>query len=174
MRKCLFLLLVGMILQLTSISSHAGVLIKLKTGRAISGEHYQVEGNGVLLYLDSGTVRIPKADIESIVVTKAEIRKDKKEETKEENKDIALSHEKGKPGEDLSTGKEGNDSYIKRKLEIGERLEEAKKAYFSASEKYEKDNAREKMISISRELFSLQEEVTKRNNEVVPEWFKEN
>jgi hypothetical protein len=30
------------------------------------------------------------------------------------------------------------------------------------------------MISISKELFSLQEEVTRRNNGILPEWWKEN
>jgi len=174
MRKCLFLLLVGMILQLTSISSYAGVLVKLKSGRGISGEHYQVEGNQIVLYLDIGTVRIPKAEVQSIVVTKTGIREDNKEETKIESKAIALNPEKQKAGEHLSTEKEGTDSNIKKKFEMRERLEEAKKAYFNASEKSDKDEAREKMIAISKELFSLQEEVSKRNNGIVPEWFKEN
>ena len=174
MKKCLFLLLVGMTLQLSSIGSYAGCLVKLRTGRSISGEHYQVEGNRILLYLGSGTVRIPRAEVQSIVVTKEEIREDQKEETKVENKDVTLSPGKEKTGEHLPIGKDGTDSYIKKKLEIGESLEEAKKAYFNAYEKSEKDNAREKMISISRELFSLQEEVAKGNNGIVPEWFKEN
>jgi len=173
MRRCLLLSLIGIILQLTSISSYAGCLVKLKNGREISGEHYRVEGSRILLYLDSGTVRIPKDDVQSVLVVKTEIIEDKKEEPREENKNIALSL-KGKSKEGVAIAKQEIATYIKRKAEIGERLQEAKKAYFNALEKSEKETARERMISISKELFSLQEEVTTRSNGIVPEWLNGN
>ena len=66
------------------------------------------------------------------------------------------------------------ESYIQRKAELRERLEEAKNVYFAATEKTEKDWARQKMISASRELFSLEAEVKGKHNGSLPDWWKEN
>jgi hypothetical protein len=55
-----------------------------------------------------------------------------------------------------------------------ERLEEAKKVYFAATEKTEKDWARQKMISFSRELFTLEAEVKEKHNGSLPDWWKQN
>lgn len=168
MKKVLFvLLLLGLIVHLGSIEAYAAFLITLKSGRTISTDSYQVEGNGMMLYWGSGTVKIPKDEVQSIHETKVEIKEERKEEDKGEKKDLADNLDKKK------SEREDAGSYIKRKVEIGERLEEAKKAYFDATEKYEKERARERMISISRELFSLQEEVRVKNKGTLPEWWKE-
>lgn len=170
----LVLCLVGIVLHLDSINSYAGFLFKLKNGRIISAESYRIEGDRIILYVENGTFNISKDEIQSILETKEEIKEETEEPVKAEKKDVPKDSEPKKSSTAPIIKKEEIDSYIKRKTELVERLEEAKKAYFNATDKSEKERARGPMISISRELFSLQEEVKKRNGGILPEWWKEN
>ena len=175
MKKCFFILFfVGIILHLNSINVDAGFLFKLKNGRTISAESYQIEGDGIILYLEKGSFKISKDEVQSIVETKGEVKEETEEAVKEEKKDVRKNVDQKKSATDSVIKKEEIDSYIKRKAELVEKLEEAKKAYFNATDKSEKEKARKPMISISKELFSLQEEVTRRNSGILPEWWKEN
>ena len=175
MKKCFFILFfVGIILHLNSINSYAGFLFKLKNGRTISAESYQIEGDWIILYLARGSFKISKDEVQSIIETKGEVKEETEEAVAEEKKDVPKNSDQRKSATDSTIKKEEIDSYIKRKAELVERLEEAKKGYFNATDKSEKEKARGPMISISRELFSLQEEVMKRNNGILPEWWKEN
>jgi hypothetical protein len=166
---------VGIILHLHSINSYAGFLFKLKNGRTISAESYQIEGDRIILYLERGSLKISKDEVQSILETKEEVKEEiEKEGVKEEKKEGPKYGDQKDSAADSARKKEEIDSYIKRKAELVKRLEEAKKAYFNATDKSEKETARGPMISISRELFSLQEEVMKRNKGILPEWWKEN
>ena len=165
---------VGIILYLNSVNSYAGFLFKLKNGRTISAESYQIEGDRIILYLERGSFKISKDEVQSILETREEVKEEIGEGVKEEKKDVPTNVDQKKSAADSAIKKEEIDSYIKRKAGLVERLEEAKKAYFNATDKSEKEKARGPMISISRALFSLQEEVMKRNNGILPEWWKEN
>ena len=87
-------------------------------------------------------------------------------------KDAPRAPEKTAPAKNPVKKNESIEDYKRKKAEITERLEEAKKIYFEASDKPEKDRARKVMVSISKELFTLEEEVTKKNNGTIPEWWK--
>ena len=95
------------------------------------------------------------------------------EERNENKKGILKTPERTLLAKDLVKKGEDTEGYKRKKVEISERLEEAKKDYFSTSNKSEKDNARKIMISISKELFALEDEVMKKNNGVLPEWWKQ-
>jgi hypothetical protein len=170
MKKCdlfLVMFLVGIILHLGSTNSYSSFLITLKTGRTIYAENYRMEGEDMVLYFRNGILKISKDEVQSIFEEKGEIKEEKGEIGKNE-KDTAKNCERNTPAEDL-VGKKGEIEYYKRKkLEISERLEEAKKTYFNTTDKSDKDRARKIMISISGECFALEEEVIKKIMEGFP------
>jgi len=173
----LMLFVIGLVLYLTPASSHAIFSIELKNGRKISAENYRMEGNSMILYLKSGELRVPREEVKSILEIKeeSEEQKEKKtEDVKEEKGDTPRKVEGAKSAKDPTFRKEEIDEYLKRKAEIGGRLEKAKAVYFDATDRSEKEKARQTMISIAREMFSLEEEILNRNKGVLPEWWKEN
>jgi len=175
MKKCfLFLVLfsIGIILPLSSSSSYAMFLIEFKNGRKIVVEDYRIEGGNIVLYLKSGSARMPKDGVQSILEKKGQIKEE--EETTEEKIDLPKNPDGKKSSKDISKGKNDIDLYMRRKAEIQRRLEEAKIVYFNLTEKSDKERARETMVSVSKELSSLQEEVMKNNNGILPGWWEGN
>lgn len=152
--------------------SSAIFIIELKNGRIITAENYITEGNKIILYLKSGEIRISKDEIKSISEKKVEVGAEKKEEAADQKKVVPELPDTKKSTKSLSAEKQEIDSYVRKKSELQERLEVAKKVYFDARDKFNKDRARETMTSISRELFSLQEEVMKKNGGSLPEWWE--
>lgn len=173
--------LLTIIILSTLSTSNAGFLIKLKNGGTIYTEMYEEEGNKIILYLESGTVRIGKDEVRSISKSEKQIRDDtetkdakilpKKQDEKRDEK-VKKPDEKINEKDSVIVKKEV-EYYKKRKKEIQIRLEEAKKVYFDATNKEEKDKARKVMLSISDELSNLQEEVKKKNNGILPKWWQE-
>ena len=140
--------------------SDAGFLVELKNGRTISAEAYRVSGGTIELYFDSGVFRFSTNEVRSIKeVTRGEVNKDKEAEKTSSN--------------DPAAQKAPSDADIKKRIELQEKLEEAKKAYFDA-EKADKERQREAMVSVSRELHLLEEEVRQKNNGALPEWWNQN
>ena len=180
------------ILVMSPGPSDESFLVELHNGRKLSVEGYRVEGTNYELYLESGSLRVPVEEIRSIKEKKDDVvSQEKKDEVViQEKKDdvVRLPKEEtekdkpetaGDPGEqNLSKNSvpQGTEieSYIQRKAELRERLEEAKRVYFTVTEKSEKDRARQRMISASRELFSLEAEVKGKHNGSLPDWWKEN
>ena len=178
-----------MILVLSPGSSDASFLVEFHNGRRVRVEGYRMEGKSYELYLESGCLRVPTEEIKSIQEKKDDVARLPKEETqREEPKRTGAPGEQkvsknpeasGSPGEQkvsknsVPQGAE-IESYIQRKAGLRERLEEAKKVYFDATEKTEKEWARQRMISASRELFSLEAEVKEKHNGSLPDWWKEN
>ena len=167
------LLLVGMILHLGSTNSYASFFIVLNNGRTMHVEKYRTEGEHILFYFKGGVIKVPKSEVQSILEEKDEIKEETKKEISENGKDILKTPERTLLAKDLVKKRGDIEDYKKKKVEISERLEEAKKNYFTTSNKSDKDNARKIMISISKELFALEEEVMKKNNGVLPEWWKQ-
>lgn len=167
-------LLAFVILHWSAFPSYALFLIQLKNGRTISAEHYQIEGNTIILQVGGGSLKIPKDEVLSIVETKGEVKKEAPAETREEPKDLPKDPAQIPATKGPVTGQKENATYLEKRAAIRERLEAAKKAYFEAGDRTSKEREREKMISVSKELFSLEEEVKKSNNGVLPDWWKEN
>ena len=154
----------AMILQMKAYAD-AGILITMKNGRAISADHYQVKGDSIVIFFEEGTLTFSKQEIQSIEEdlgkgrtvgieqkvmrqTEMSVEEPKREVKDAKVNDVAVKNEEAK---------------LKEKAEITERLEEAKKVYFEAKGKAEKNKARERMVSISRELFNWVEENEKGN-----------
>jgi len=173
-KRLLFLILLPiLILHLNSINSHAMFLIELKNGRNVFAENYLIEGNNIILYLKSGSAKIQKDEVKSIHEKNVELKEEQAYKPTEEKTDIRKDLDRNKSANSLSTEKKHIESYVQQKAEIQKKLEDAKEVYLKLTERSEKERARETMIAISKELFSLEEEVTKNNNGIVPEWWKE-
>lgn len=165
------IILFFMVIALAVIDAHAGYWVEFKTGRRISVDGYQIQGNTVHLYFGGGTVKVPKDEVKAITQKKEETPSKLTEAFEEEKEDVTPAEVKLSKA---SPSGEGKESYLKRKAELSEKLEEAKKAYFEATDKSEKEKERKKMTALSKELFLLEEEVMKKNNGTLPEWWKEN
>ena len=168
----LTLILIVIFLHLGSTNSYSSFLIGFQNGRTISVENYRIEGDQIFLYFTSGVMNFSRREVKSILEEKDEIREQKREQISEIKKDTSRAPEKTALAKDPIKKNESIEDYRRKKAEITERLEEAKKIYFEASDKPEKDRARKVMVSISKELFTLEEEVMKKNNGILPEWWK--
>jgi len=177
------------ILVMSPGSSDASFLVELQNGRRLRVEGYRMEGKSCEIYLESGSLRVSKGEIKSILEKEDEMARLPQEEIqRDEPKTVRGSAEQKvakNPGTSVSPGEQKLsknsvlqgaeiESYIQKKAELRERLEEAKKAYFDATEKTEKDWARKRMISCSRDLFTLEAEVKEKHNGSIPDWWKEN
>jgi len=148
-----------------------------------------MDGKSYELYLENGSLRVPTAEIKSIREKKDDVARLPKEETqKDEPKTVEGPGEKKVSKNPETAGSSGEqklsensmpqgaeiESYIQKKAELRERLEVAKKVYFDAAERTEKDWARKRMIFLSRELFTLEAEVKEKHKGSLPDWWKEN
>jgi hypothetical protein len=175
MRKHFSIFLLAFVILLWSaFPSYALFVIQLKTGRTLSAESYQIEGNTVILQVGGGSLKISKDEILSIVETKGEVKKEAPAETREEPKDLPRDDVQKPATKGPVTGQKEIAAYLEKRAAIRDRLEAAKKAYFEAGDRTSKERERERMISVSKELFSLEEEVKNKNNGVLPDWWKEN
>ena len=177
------------ILVLAPVSSDAAFLVEFHNGRTVSVGGYRMEGESCELYLEGGSLRVSKEEIKSIREKKKDrMRLPKEEPQKDKPKTAGSPGEQkvsknpetsGNPGEQqlsknpVPQGAE-IESYIQKKAELRERLEVAKKVYFDATERTEKDWARKRMIFLSRELFTLEAEVKEKHKGSLPDWWKEN
>jgi hypothetical protein len=169
-KNVLAILLLSILIIFLSLStSEAGFLIELKNGRTIYTENYEMDGNQIILYLDTGTMKFAKDEVKSITKSKRPIE----EIEKKEEKISPPKPDENVKGKEPVSGKEDIDQYKKTKKETQKRLDEAKEAYFNAPNKEEKEKARKIMVSISRELFELQDEVAKKNKGIIPKWWQE-
>ena len=167
------LFLIGIIVHLGSTNACSSFLIGFRNGRTISVENYRIEGEQIFLDFNSGVVKFSRSEVKSILKEKDEIKEVKREERNEVLKDTPKTPAKRALPEDPVKKTEGVENFREKKAELSERLEEAKKNYFEASDKSDKERARKVMLSISKELFALAEEVTKKNNGLLPEWWKQ-
>ena len=138
----------------------AGFLVKLKNNRTLDVQSYRFEGDQIILYLENAFIKLSREDVD-FIVEKAPDPPGPEQEVKQE------------PLVDRVEGKGNVEFYKKKKKETQLRLEEAKKAYFEAVSKPDKEIARQKMLSVSKELFELQQEVVRENNGVLPRWWEE-
>ena len=159
-----FLFSMTMIFQMQSYAD-AGFMITMKNGRAIPADNYQVKGDTIVIFFDDGTLTFSKEEVQSIKEDLSKIKTVDFEQRvmKPEEKKVEESKREAKDAKTNDVAVKNEEAKSKKKTEITERLEEAKKAYFEAKEKAEKDTARERMVSISRELFNWVEENEKGN-----------
>jgi hypothetical protein len=163
-----------MILVLSPVYSDAGFLVEFHNGRRVRVEGYRIDGKSCELYLEGGSLRVPAGEIKSIQEKKDDVASLPKEETKKDGQKTEGETEEQKVSKNSVPQGTEIESYIQRKAELRERLEEAKNVYFAATEKTEKDWARQKMISASRELFSLEAEVKEKYKGSLPNWWNQN
>ena len=163
-----------MILVLSPVSSDAGFLVEFHNGRSVRVEAYRAQGRSYELYMESGSLRVSREEIKSIQEEKDDGVRMPQGAAEKEKPETPGDLGEQKPSKTSVPQKFEIESTIKRKAELREKLEEAKKVYFVATEKAEKERARQTMASFSRELFSLEAEVIAKHNGSLPDWWKEN
>lgn len=167
-----FLLIIGFIF-LPPFPSYSGFLIQLNNGGEIYTENYQFGEKHIYLYLKDGILKVPKEDVkyirsekkrnadENAPEAKKEIEKVKKEEILKENE------------KNFKFKKAEIDLYKKRKAELIFKLDQLQILYMEEKNKVEREKIREKMVAITKEYYNLQNEVSKKNNGVLPEWWQQ-
>jgi hypothetical protein len=170
---------VGMAVAFDATLSYSAFAVKLKNGGTIYTETYWVEGNYIHIQFKSGTMKMKKDEIHSITEIKGKLPDEEETPTHPEPKTESRPGDKidnaktvAKPPAPVSE-KEEIESYKKKKKEIQVRLEEAKKAHSEAKTKPEKEKAWKEMVSASKEMHQLQQEVIEKNNGTLPKWWDE-
>ncbi len=166
-----------MILLLSPVSSDAGFLVEFRNGRSVRVKSYRVDGKNYELYLESGSLRVSREEIKSIQEKKDDVVRISAGETennKSETRGNLKEQEPSKNSVNTASQETAIESTLKRRAELQERLEEAKRLYFGTTERTEKDWARQKMTSCAHELFLLEAEVMRKHNGSLPDWWKEN
>ena len=153
-----------MIFQMHSYAD-AGFTITMKNGRTIPADNYQVKGDTIVIFIEEGSLKFSKQEVQSIKEDTGKVKTVRfvQEGMRQPEKKVEECKPEAKDTKTNNTAVENEEARSKKKAEIAERLEEAKKAYFEAKGKDEKDRARERMVSISRELFNWVEENEKAN-----------
>jgi hypothetical protein len=154
-----------MILQVHSYAE-AAYLITMKTGRAITADHYQLKEDTLVVFFEEGMLMFSRQEVESIQEdrTRGKAVGSESKAARQEDRSVKERKPEAKDEKAKESAASDEEARMKKKAEITERLEEAKKAYFEAKGKAEKDRAREKMVSISRELFNWVEGTEKGNS----------
>ena len=167
MKRHLVIYVLFSLIMILHMHSHAdaGFVITMKNGRTLPADNYQVKDDTIVVFFEEGSLKFSRREVQSIKedmgnvktvrIEQRPMRQEEKkvEECKPEVKDVKANDFAG----------ENDQAKSKKKAEIAERLEEAKMAYFEAKGKAERDRARERMVSISRELFNWVEENEKAN-----------
>ena len=112
------------ILVLSPGSSDAGFLVELHNGRRLTVEGYRIDGKSYELYLQSGSLRVPAEEIKSIQEKKDDVARLLKAET--EKSELKAPVDPGEQKLSKPSVPQGAEieSYIQRKAELREKVEE--------------------------------------------------
>ncbi len=183
----------AMILIFLAVNSpaFAGYIIKLKNGRNLETSSYWEEKGEIKFQWQGGVASFPKKNVFSIVKVKEKFteRSPKVKETLPgpaavpqklpeilKKSDVPSPKEvEAAPAPQEITPKE-MEQYKRQKAYYTEQFEQAFQRYMEATSRRDleaKKQAREEYNEFAGKVFALEGEVTKRNNGVVPPWWKE-
>jgi len=178
----------GMAILLTFFlvsSAHGDYLIKLKNGRSVGVEKYWEEKGEIKFQYQGGVASLPKNNILSIVSVEERFpeRVNRQEDPSPAQKEVAEEPKKpeAKGKEESAVRKEASkaidvDYYKKQKAFYMEQYEQAYQRYMDATSRKDaeaKKKAWEEFNDFGGKVFSLETELRKKNNGVVPQWWKE-
>jgi hypothetical protein len=158
-----------------SSSALAGYAIKLKNGRILMTTSFW-EDNGVIkFYWETGIAMIPKEIIRSIGFVK-EVPATTPPKPKDPVAEPAPipGKEERTPVAGAQKDKIDNEYYKKQKAEFTEKFEQAHERYLEASSRGDgeaKKKAWEEFNQHARQVSALEEELKKKNNGILPQWW---
>lgn len=174
-KNCLIksFLLIIVCIFLLPFPSYSGFLIQLKNGGEIYTENCQIEEKHIYLYLKDGILKLPKEDVKSIRSGKRRIEDENASEVKKEIEKVKKEEILKENEKNFKFRNAEIDLYKKRKAELSSKLDELQKLYMEENNKVEREKIRGKMVAITKEYYNLQNEVLKKNNGVLPEWWQQ-
>jgi hypothetical protein len=171
--------------------------IQLENGGQLITNLYWEEGNQIMFYIYGGIAGVQKKFVKSISESKLSF-KDKNEDKSAESSDVERkisNFEKIKDNEptkaDISTpvgtgektqgekrSPEGIDFeyYRKTKIKLRAQFDQAKENYLQASSNKDpeaKELARKDMVEFSKQIYELADELKRKNNGVLPDWWQQ-
>ena len=158
-----------------SSAALAGYAIKLKNGRILATPSFWEDKGVIKFYWETGIATIPKEVIRSIGIIidvpamtapdpKGSIAEPVPTPTKEEKTPVA----------GVQKDKIDDEYYKKQKAQFTEKFEQAHERYLEASSRRDgvaKKKAWEEFIQQASQVSALEEELKKKNNGVLPEWW---
>ena len=153
----------------------AGYAIQLKNGRILPTPAFWEEKGFIKFYWENGVATIPKEIIRSIGFIKdvpAMTAPNPKESIAEPAAILPKEKETAKPGAEKDKIDEGY--YKKQKDQFMEKFEQAHQRYLDASSQRDgeaKKKAWEEFNQYGSRVSALEEELKKKNNGVLPEWW---
>ncbi len=176
-----------------SSTAFADYVIKLKNGRSVETERYWEEKDAIKFQYQGGVASLLKKNILSIVKVEEKFseRSSKQKEQSpalgvpvETKKASAPEMAKSTPGEASQEieVKENDkkeidiESYKKQKVYYTEQFEQAYQRYLEATSRRDvegKKKAWEEFNNYGGRVVSMEEELRKKNNGIVPQWWKE-
>ena len=184
----IFLLVPFFLITLSSIS-FAEYVIKLKNGRCLPTGRYWEEQGQVKFYWGSGVASVPKTSILTVVDVK-----EKPQEWVPPVREPAPAKEEATPLQETTPVKEIGEkkvretiavapqgkldilSYKKQKALYTAQYEKAYQRYLDASARKDPEAKRKAWLEFNNfggKVVALEEEVKKKNQGVVPKWWKE-
>jgi hypothetical protein len=169
-----FVIAMVFLLGLSSVAM-AGFAIQLKNGRILPTPAFWEEKGFIKFYWENGVATIPKEVIRSIGFIK-DVPVVKAPGPKESiTKPAAiLPKEKETAKPEAEKDKIDDGYYKKQKAQITEKFEQAHERYLEASSRRDREakkKAWEEFNQYASQVSALEEELKKKNNGVLPEWW---
>lgn len=175
-------------------TAFADYVIKLKNGRSVEVERYWEEKDTIKFQYQGGLASFPKKNILSIVKMKEKFseRSSKQKEQSPALREIPVET-KNAPGPEAAKSTPGGtskeigfqqedkeeidrESYKKQKAYYTNQLEQAYQRYLDATSSKDaeaKKQAWEEFNNFGGKVVSMEDELKKKNNGIVPQWWRE-
>jgi len=163
----------------------AEYIIKLKNGKSLQIPHYWIEKKEIKFYWENGIAGIPEESIFSI----GKVKKDPTEQqvpsakkTDAELKEASPEPMKmpperiGNSGPEVASTKIDVEFYKKQKASRMEKYELAYQRYLEACSRKDEEakiKTWEEFNKLGGQVFALEDDLRKKNNGVLPSWWKE-
>ena len=158
-----------------STAALAGFLIQLKNGRILPTSEFWEEKEMIKFYWESGVASIPKEVIRSIgVIEEVPVMTppNPKEPVPEPKAVVGKEEKTAEPN--VETEKIDPGYYKKQRAFFTEKFEQAHERYLEASSQRDREakkKAWEEFTQYAGKVSALEEELKKKNNGVLPEWW---
>jgi hypothetical protein len=171
--------------------------IQLENGGQFITNRYWEEGDQIMFYIYGGIAGVPKKFVKSIKESKLNYKdknearasesidndrkisnpeKVKNNEPAKEDSSSPVGTGEKKQGEKRSAEGIDFEYYRKTKIKLREQFDQAREKYLEASSNKDpeaKELARQEMVEFSKQIYDLADELKRKNNGVLPDWWEQ-